>query len=180
MSNKFAKLLLIIIVPVFAVIILYQIDPKLIDPSSPKSIFSFLSSVNKASEASEAELIQSGSPSQLLDIIRRSFILADSLNASTGERDPMKPLIAVDAAPSPRGPRIEQPQVQAKFPLKDSDIRGIFWISGVGQVQILDRRYRVGENVKGAVVTDIGRNSVTFQFQNKSYIIEVGKPKTLN
>jgi hypothetical protein len=177
MSQKVTQMLLLLAIPGVAWFVLYQVDPDLVDPSSPNSLLALVITIDKAAKMADADLGKTDAPIQLLNILRRSFESTDSLFAHRGPRDPMKPLMAVGGSGLRPAREIQQPAQEMRFPLKTGDIDGIFWIPGAPQVVIQGQRYRTGAEVKGARITAIDRNSVTFQWKDQSYVIDLSKPK---
>lgn len=177
MKPLVTKIVLALVLPGVGWFVLYQIDPKLVDPSSEKSLFAMIMTVKKAGTA-VGDLSKSDSPAQLLSIIRQTLSGGDSLLAQDqGQRDPMKPLIALDAAVFRPDRQIERPAVEERFPVSPNEVSGIFWIPGSPQVVVQGQRYKTGGEIKGAKITVIEQRAVTFEWQGKVFRIEVGKAK---
>lgn len=175
MSQKMTKLILILILPGVAYMVLNTIDPDLLDPSSDKSLFATFSSVNDA--GMDLDLSKSSSSADLLSAIRRSFTISDSARAAqSGARDVMRPLVSLEMPQTRAVRRVQAPKAAPRFPLSRKDIRGIIYKESKpasSQVFIMGQRYKIGDNVKGAQIKTIDRNSVTFEFLNKSIVIDL-------
>lgn len=178
MKPQVAKILLIFVVPGVAWFILYQIDPLLVDPSSEKSLFAMFSNVKKVATMAGAadDVGRADSREQLLNIIRQAVGSEDSLLVQDeAKRDPMKPLIALDAAVFKPERQIERPVVEEIFPISLKEISGIFWIPGSPQVVVQGLRKKIGEEIKGARISNIEQKAVTFEWRGKVFRLEVGK-----
>lgn len=180
MSKIIQKILILLALPMVGALVVYQIDSELLDPSSERSLFSIFFTIDKARDMSgQINLSGSNSPSQLLNLIWSTFSISDSLFLSTkqGERDPMKPLIALGAAAQLTIRKTIKPKIPVRFPLKNADLGAVFWNPRSPQVFIKGKRYRVGDQVKGATIKRINKTSVEFTWRNKSFTLEKSRTK---
>lgn len=180
MKPMVTKIILIIMLPGVGWFVLHQIDPLLVDPSSDKSLFAMVMTVKKAATLATGagDPGQAASREQLLNIIRQAVGDGDSLlMQNEAQRDPMKPLIALDVAVFRPERQIERPVVEERFPISQNDISGIFWIPGSPQVVIQGQRKKVRDEIKGATISSIEQRAVTFEWRGKVFRLEVGKAK---
>lgn len=179
MSQKMTKIVLIFMLPAVAAWVLYTIDPDLIDPSSDQSLFAVFSTIDQASGAAgmDIDLSKTNSSADLLSVIRRSFETSDSLRvAQSGERDVMRPLVSLEIPQRRATRQVQAPKPVAKFPLSRKDVRGIIYnprSPEASQAFIMGQRYKVGDEVKGARIAKIDKNSITFSFLNKQITIDL-------
>lgn len=178
MSDYLKKIVVLVIaLPLVALLLMYQINPKLLQPSSDSFILSFLPMFGNV-EASALRPNQSKTPSQLLNLLWRTFAISDSLFTGKrgGVRDPMQPLVktgyTVQASLRREATKIAPP----KFPFTRRDIGAIIWNETNPIVFIRGRRHNVGDVVNEATIRSITKTSVTFVWRDQIHVIERAAP----
>lgn len=176
------KLVLALMLPLVSALVMYQINPKLLDMSSDESIFRLLALTKQAQEMTgQVNMKGADAPSQLLNLIWTTLSRTDSLaSAGSGARDPMKPLITLGDQVRVNLGRSLKPVNNPVFPLKNGDLNGILWNPISPQAIIKGKRYKVGDEISGATITGIDQASVVFSWQNKTYTLERNTSSGIN
>ena len=156
--NQLKKtILLALSLPILGIVIIYQIDPDLLDPSAEGSLLSFMSSGGTTANFGQIDIGATNAPTQILGLIMTS-LTGDSLSTSTGNRDPMVPLVSLRQDVGAGIRRSLKPVRQARFPVRGSDINAIFYRSNSPQVLIKGKRYEIGSVIQDAEITAINQS----------------------
>lgn len=170
--NQLKKtILLALSLPILGIVIIYQIDPDLLDPSAEGSLLSFMSSGGTTANFGQIDIGATNAPTQILGLIMTS-LTGDSLSTSTGNRDPMVPLVSLRQDVGAGIRRSLKPVRQARFPVRGSDINAIFYRSNSPQVLIKGKRYEIGSVIQDAEITAINQSSVVFKWRGQSITLE--------
>ena len=86
-------------------------------------------------------------------------------------RDPLKSLLPEDPKSRPVEPVRTADHVTTPVPMTQLPhlaVQGLWWGSGEARAIINGQIYGVGDRVEGAVITDIGRNGVTVDYEGQT------------
>jgi hypothetical protein len=139
-------------------------------PGSTGSGSSSSASATKGGMTEGRESLLDSDPEYLETVAKVARAREEKMYAAAGERDPMEALVK-----SGEGMSIgaEKVVVAAPVTLPPMVLNGIVWDPLTPIAMINGTDYRVGDSIKGAKVIEIGKQSVTFTYKSKRFVLTV-------